>query len=144
VVALDVNLLLYCFRSELPQHARARERVGALRSGDAPWAIPADVIAGFLRLSTNPRVFRTPSPMEESLRFVKALRASPSMLVLRPGGRHLDIFLTLCRTSQVRGKLVPDAWLAALAIEHGCTWWSCDRDFSRFADLDWIDPLAGG
>jgi hypothetical protein len=104
--------------------------------------VPGEVIASFLRLVTNARVFRTPTPLAEALEFVAALRASTSLVVLRPGPRQMDIFLDLCRSSRARGKLVPDAWLAALAIEHGCTWCSCDRDFARFDDLVWEDPLS--
>ena len=142
MVALDGNLLVYAFRSDLAQHAAARALVEDLRAGEAPWAIPGEVLASFLRLVTNPRVFRTPTSLEAALAFIDALRASASLVVLHPGPRHLDLFFDLCRASKARGRLVPDAWLAALAIEGGCTWLSCDHDFARFSGLDWRDPLA--
>jgi len=142
VIAVDVNILVYAFRADLPQHVAARPLLAGLREGDSAWGVPTDVIAGFLRLVTNARVFRTPATLEEALAFVVALRASPSLTLLRPGPRHLDLFLQLCAAARARGKLVPDAWLAAIAVEHGCTWWSSDRDFARFDGLTWEDPLA--
>lgn len=143
MIAFDTNLLVYAFRADLPQHEAARELVEQKRTSATAWAVPTDVLAAFLRLVTNPRVFRTPTPLNAAVDFIAALRASPSLLLLRPGPRHFDLFLEVCRSSRARGKLVPDAWLAALAIEHGCTWWSTDRDFARFDGLDFRDPLAG-
>jgi toxin-antitoxin system PIN domain toxin len=143
VVALDANLLVYAFRRDLPAHEPARKLIEEQRKQPAAWAVPAEVVAAFLRLVTNPRVFRSPTPLDEALAFIAALRASPSLLILRPGPRHFDLFLELCERNDARGKLVPDAWLAALAIEHGCTWWSTDRDFLRFEGLAWRNPLAG-
>lgn len=142
MIALDVNLLVYAFREELPQHVAARSLLDDLRRRDAAWAIPTDVLAGFLRLVTNARVFRTPTPLDAALAFIAALRASPSLVLLRPGPRHFDLFLGLCVSARARGKLVPDAWLAGIALENGCTWWSCDHDFARFDGLTWVDPLA--
>lgn len=141
MIAVDTNLLVYAARSDLAEHVVARELVEELRRSEAPWAVPGEVLASFLRLVTNPRVFRSPSTLEEGVAFVRALRASPSMLVAGPGPRHLDLFLELCVESRARGKLVPDAWLAALAIEQGFTWWSADRDFARFKGLSWRNPL---
>ena len=142
VIAVDVNILVYAFRGELPEHARAFDSVELLRRGEAPWGVPGEVLSGFLRLVTNPRVFQTPASIADAVAFVRALTASPSFLLLKPSDGHLERFLDLCGSARVRGKLVPDAWLAALAIEHGCTWWSRDRDFARFPNLDWVDPLA--
>ncbi len=42
--------------------------------------------------------------------------------------------------TQLRGNLLPDAWLAALAKAHGCRLATADRGFARFAGLDWFDP----
>jgi len=42
------------------------------------------------------------------------------------------VIQNLCRQAGTGGKLVPDAYLAALAIEHGCEVITADRDFRRF------------
>ncbi len=141
MITLDTNILVYAFRAEFPEHERARELLDGLRHGDAAWAVPGESIAAFLRLTTNPRTFRSPSPLDLALDFVAALRQSSSFLLVRPGDRHLGLFLGLLPDANCRGKLVPDAWLAALVIEHGARLWTCDRDFARFPGLDWVDPL---
>ena len=58
-------------------------------------------------------------------------------MVLEPGRHHWEIFKELVHAANARSKLVTDAWFAALAIEHGCTWVTLDKDFSRFKGLKW-------
>lgn len=65
-------------------------------------------------------------------------------MVVAPGPRHWEIFDRLCRAAEAKGSLVPDAYLAALAIESGSEWITTDRDFSRFPGLRWRHPLAEG
>lgn len=43
----------------------------------------------------------------------------------------------------VTGNLVPDAHLAALAVEHACILCSTDGDFARFTSIRWQNPLKG-
>lgn len=100
------------------------------------------VLSGFLRIATNPRVFSPPAPIERALAFADVLRAHTSTVVLAPGERHWDIFRQLCVDAGARGNLVPDAYLAALAIESGSEWITTDRDFARFPGLRWRHPLA--
>ena len=69
--------------------------------------------------------------------------ASPNAVELIPGQRHWAIVEGLCRAIDGRGNDVPDAFLAALTIEAGGTWWSADRGFARFRDLRWRHPLDG-
>lgn len=99
------------------------------------------VLSGFTRVVTHPRVFRDPTPVEEALRFCAALRATGNASALVPAERHWSIFADLCRQTEARGNDVPDAYLAALAIEQGATWWSADRGFARFPGLSWRHPL---
>jgi toxin-antitoxin system PIN domain toxin len=93
------------------------------------------VLSGFLRIVTHPRVFDPPTPLEKSLEFVEALRVQPNVLVLSSGRRHWGIFIRLCREANARGNLIPDAFLAALAIESGSEWVTTDRDFARFRGM---------
>lgn len=91
---------------------------------------------------THPRVFSPPTPIERALEFADALRGQPNCVVLAPGPRHWDIFTRLCRAVGAKGNLVPDAYLAALAIETGSEWVTTDRDYSRFPGLRWRHPLG--
>lgn len=108
---------------------------------DQPLGISALVLSGFLRVVTHPRVFRDPTPLEDAVSFATAVRSAPNALEVAPGPRHWDIFLRLCRSADARGNLVPDAYLAAMAIERGATWFSADRGFARFPELRWRHPL---
>lgn len=138
---VDVNVLVYAHRSEVPDHERWRAWLEATRSDDEPLALSTLVLQGFLRVVTHPKVFREPTPIDRALAFAEALRGSPATLELTPGARHWTIFTRLCTEGDVRGNLVPDAYLAALAIERGATWYSADRGFARFAGLRWRHPL---
>jgi toxin-antitoxin system PIN domain toxin len=99
------------------------------------------VLSGFLRVVTNPRVFDTPMPMERALAAAEALRSRPNCVSISPSERHWEIFGRLCREAGVKGNLVPDAYLAALAIESGSEWITADRDYSRFSGLRWRHPF---
>jgi toxin-antitoxin system PIN domain toxin len=96
----------------------------------------------FLRISTNPRVFERPLTMTEAEAAVAAWLAQPVAGILDPGERHWDILRALARDGQTSGPLVMDAALAAIAIEHGATLCTTDRDFARFDGLKWENPLA--
>ena len=83
-----------------------------------------------------------PSPLEEAIAAAAVLRTRPNCVPLSPGPRHWDIFVKLCQEAGVKGDLVTDAYLAALAIESGSEWITTDRDFSRFPGLRWRHPLS--
>lgn len=138
----DVNVLVYAFRDAAPRHLEYRAWLEALVAAPEPFALADSVLAGFLRVVTHPRIFHPPAPVEDALAFVDALRGQPNAVVVAPGAGHWEVFTRLCRDAQARGNLVPDAWLAALAIEHGCEFVTTDRDFARFTALRWRHPLA--
>lgn len=138
---VDVNVLVYAHRPEAPDHDRYRAWLDDARTGEEPLGISNLVLSGFLRIVTHPRVFRDPSPLNTALDFADALRTAPSALALAPGPRHWGIFTRLCRSADARGNLVPDAYLAAVAIERGAIWYSADRNFARFPGLRWRHPL---
>lgn len=138
---VDVNVLVYAHRLESPDHDRYRRWLDDARKGDEPLGLSDLVLSGFLRVVTHPRVFNEPTPLEVALAFVDALRTAPNALEVEPGPRHWGIFVRTCRRVEARGNLVPDAYLAAMAIERGASWWSADRGFARFPDLKWRHPL---
>lgn len=142
MVLPDVNVLVYAFRPETENHARHRAFVQALVEGDEAFGLSSLVLSGFVRVVTHPRIFATPDPIEDALAFTQTLRASDGAVSVEPGPRHWEIFVRLCRDANARGNLVPDAYLAALAIESGCEWITTDRDYARFPGLRCRHPLA--
>ncbi|MCC7076820.1 MAG: type II toxin-antitoxin system VapC family toxin [Acidimicrobiia bacterium] len=139
----DVNVLVYAHRAEMHNHARARAWLEEARRGVEPLGLPGLVVSGFLRVVTHARVFKDPTPSDEALAFVEALLASPAVDLVEPGRRHWHLFRELVAAMRLRGNDVPDAYLAALAIEQGGTWVTTDRGFGRFSGLRLIDPLRG-
>jgi toxin-antitoxin system PIN domain toxin len=111
-------------------------------ASDEPFGISELVLSGFVRVTTHPRVFSPPARLEDALEFANVLKAQPNAVVVSPGARHWEIFERLCVAGGAKGNLVPDAYLAALAIESGSEWITTDRDFSRFPGLRWRHPLA--
>jgi uncharacterized protein len=138
---VDVNVLVYAHRPDTPRHDDFRRWLEAARQADEPLGLSTLVLSGFVRMVTHARVFRDPTPTSLALEFCEELRASPNAVELVPGHRHWPIFEGLCRAIDARGNDVPDAFLAALTIEAGSTWWSADRGFARFRDLRWRHPL---
>ena len=141
MLAPDVNVLVYAFREELPEHEGCRRWLEATIGADAAFSLFDLVLSGFLRVVTHPRVFKTPAPLDAALGFVNELRAQPNCVLVYSGPRHWDIFESLCRRSGAKGSLVADAYLAALAIESGCEWVTTDRDYARFPALRWRPPF---
>ncbi len=142
MMLLDVNVLVYAHREDAPGHAGFREWLAAVASSDQAFGLADLVLAGFVRVVTHPRVFSAPSPLETALRFAEELRGLPQAVTIAPGPRHWEIFTGLCKGASARGNLVPDAYLAALAIESGSEWITTDRDYGRFPGLRWRHPLA--
>ncbi|WP_248579522.1 type II toxin-antitoxin system VapC family toxin [Nocardioides sp. InS609-2] len=137
----DVNAFIYAHRPESPRADEHREWLAEALQGQEPFGVSELVLSGFMRIVTNYRVYKEPTPPDVALAFCNAVLTAPSALVLRPGSRHWGIFSQLCTTVGARGNLVPDAYLAALAIEHGASWVSTDRGFARFPGLRWRLPL---
>ena len=142
MLALDVNVLVYAHRADVPEHERYLEWLEQLVNGDEAFGLADLVLSGFIRVATHSRVFKTPTPIEQAVAFAEQLRKRPNRIRLAPGSRHWAIFLDLCRRANARGNLVADAYLAAMAIESGCEWVSADRDFARFPGLRWRHPLG--
>jgi toxin-antitoxin system PIN domain toxin len=137
----DVNVLVYAHRGDSPNHRAYREWLESAINSDQAYGVADIVLSGFLRVVTHPRVFNPPSTIEQALAFVHNVRNQPNCVIIRPGPRHWAIFEELCRAANVKGNLVPDAFLAALAVESGSEWITTDRDYSRFPGLSWRHPL---
>ena len=138
----DVNLLVYAADETSVHHESAREWIEATLSGTETVAFAWLVLIGFVRLSTSPRSFQRPWDVEKALDVVDGWLAQPAVTVVHPTNRHGAVLRDLLVPLGAGGNLTSDAHLAALAIEHGATLYSCDNDFSRFAGLRWLDPLS--
>jgi hypothetical protein len=142
VILVDANLLLYAYHPQAPQHEASRTWLEQVLSGPELVRFAWLTLWAFLRIATNPRVFERPLSTIEAEAAVSSWLAQPAVGVVEPGERHWDILRELLRQGQAAGPLVMDAVLAAIAIEHGATLCTMDRDFSRFASLKWVNPLA--
>ncbi len=139
---VDVNVLVYAHRSDLAEHPPYRDALESLANGDEPIGLPDMVLAGFVRVITNRRIFTQPTPPAEAWERVAALRSAPATVPLLPGERHWSLFERLAHQIGARGNDVADAYLAAYAVENNATWMSADRGFARFPGLRWEHPLA--
>jgi uncharacterized protein len=142
VILIDVNILVYAHRADSPHHEPMRKWLEDIINGDQAYGISDLVLSGFLRIVTHRRVFDPPSKMEDALRFCAEIREQPHCVRIMPGPRHWDIFTGLCKITGAKGNLVPDAYLAALALESGSEWITSDRDYSRFPKLRWRHPVS--
>lgn len=140
MLLLDVNVLIYAFRNDSARHDEYEAWLtGAAQSGE-PIGIPELGLVGFIRIVTNPRVYRFPSSAEEGFSFLEALHRYENVFMALPGGEHRQIFRSLCPNVS-GGNDVTDAYLAALAIETGGEFVTADRGFGRFPGLRWRHPF---
>ena len=126
----DVNVLVSAFREDAVHHERCRRWLVEAVSGRDRIAVSELVLSGVLRVLTHPRVFHPPTPSDGAIAFVDSLLAQPELGTLRPGEGHWRIFRGMAVTLGLTGNRLPDAYHAALAIEHGCEWVTLDRGFS--------------
>jgi toxin-antitoxin system PIN domain toxin len=138
----DVNVLLAGYRSDHAHHKLARRFLDEARSGSVTIGLSDVALATVVRLATNPRVFVRPDPVEGVLEFVDALLEPPAQL-LQAGTTHWARFAELCRHLQLRGNLVPDAYLAAIALEQSAELITFDRGYGRYPGLRWRCLLDG-
>lgn len=138
---VDVNVLVFAHRPESDRHQEFRAWLDGARRGPEPLGLWDVVLSGFVRVVTHPQVFREPTPIDVALAFVESLRAGPACISVAADERHWPIFAELSRRVGATGNRVPDAFLAALAMEHGATLVTADRGFARYSDLRWEHPL---
>ena len=142
MILTDVNVLVYAHRADAPNHHDYLHWLEETINGVQAYGMADIVLSGFLRIVTHPRVFNPPSDINAALAFAQEVRSQPNCVLIAPGERHWTIFTQLCKIAGVKGNLVADAYLAALAIESGSEWITTDRDFSRFPGLKWRHPLS--
>jgi len=143
VILIDANLLIYAHVNTFPQHATARGCLDGRLSGTASVGLPWPSLLAFIRLVTNPRIFEQPETVYNAWQQVEEWLDCSPVWIPQPTERHRDALKTLLIDQGLRANLIPDAHLAALAIEHGLILCSTDGDFGRFPGLRWENPLLG-
>jgi toxin-antitoxin system PIN domain toxin len=142
MILVDANLLLYARVATYPQHEVARVWLDEWLNGTAPVGLPWSSLLAFVRLVTNPRVFEHPETVLTAWAQVEEWLDCSPVWVPQPTDRHRAVLGSLLTGGGGRANLVPDAHLAALAIEHGLILCSTDGDFARFRGLRWENPLS--
>lgn len=135
----DINVLVYAHRPESPRHEEFRDCVSADIGGEQTYAVCDYVLNAFLRIITNRQIYRTPTPAALALAVGDQLRHQSNAVLVAPGPRHWGIFTRLVTESTAAERDLPDAYLAALAIEHGCEFVTADKGFRRFKGLRLVE-----
>jgi toxin-antitoxin system PIN domain toxin len=138
---LDANILLYAYDKDAPNHQAAAQWIKQLFHGSGTIGLAWITLWAFVRISTNFRILNNPKTAQEAFQIVREWLALPGVVVVQPGPRHVELLERLVIDNRAVGPLMTDATLAALAIENGATLASTDRDFSRFTDLRWVNPI---
>jgi uncharacterized protein len=141
-VLLDANLLIYATNRANPYYALANRLMDELMSGDRRVGIPWQTIGAFIRITTHPRVTAHPLTGDQAWSLVDSWLAAPPTWIPPATETTARVYGDLASQISITGNLVPDAMLAALAVEHGLELWSADTDFARFPGLRWRNPLS--
>ena len=142
MILVDANLLLYGTLADYEQHAAAYAWLEDQLNSPMRVGLPWVSLLAFLRISANPRIFPDPLPMRRAWNQVERWLDAPNVWCPEPTERHRALLERFLRTVASSPKLVSDAHLATLAIEHGLVLCSTDGDFARFEGLRWENPLA--
>lgn len=142
MILVDANLLIYAQVEGSRQHVPARDWLNARLNGSAPVGLPWHSILGYLRIVTNPRIVQSPVSVGDAWAVVQYWLECPPVWIPQPTERHRETLGGLIESVEPSGNLIPDTFLAALAIEHGLTLCSADGDFARFPALRYENPLA--
>lgn len=138
---IDLNVLLYAVNSDSEQHDAVRRWWEIAINGDESLGLPWVVLLGFLRISTNPRIFPLPLEPAAALQRIESWLSLDIVTLVAEKPEQWTVLRGLLEASGIAGNLTTDAHLAAVAITHGATLASCDRDFARFAGLRWENPV---
>ncbi len=144
MMLVDANVLVYAHNVNADRHLEYRGWLHEMLAGPEPYAVSDFALNGMVRVITDRRIFSPPTPLPRALAFADEIRNQPHAEVVNPGPRFWPIFTDQCGKAGAVGKLIPDAYLAALAIEHGCELITTDGDFERFPGLRWRHPLDSG
>ncbi|MDQ3767740.1 MAG: PIN domain-containing protein [Actinomycetota bacterium] len=143
MILIDANILLYAYNTSSPQYEAAKSWFEGALGGTETIRFALVSLLAFVRISTNPRAFVRPLATPEAIGIVDLWLNLPQTDLARPTEQHWTLLDQLVRSGQARGAMVTDAHLAALALEYGATLHTTDRDFARFPELRFVNPLVG-
>ena len=143
MIAVDTNILVYSHRKEMPLHLQSLRVVEQLISDTSSWAIPWPCLHEFIAVVTNPKIFKTPTPLKIAFDVMRCWSQGSNMYELSEGDGYLEILETIAKPTALSGAKIHDARVAAICLHHGILeFWSCDRDFSLFPKLKTRNPLV--
>lgn len=143
MLCLDVNILVYAQRADLPDNERYGQLLETWVNGFEPIGVPDMALSGFLRIVTNRRIFAEPTSVAEAWGYADRLVEAPTVMLLRASERHWAHARTLANDIDARGPDIADVYVAAYALDNNATFISADRGFARFSRLRWRHPLDG-
>lgn len=138
---IDANILLYAADPSVPEHAVANAWLAARLNGERRVGLPWESLSAFLRIATSARGAHRPIEPADAFGLIDDWLAAPMAWIPQPTERHADVLGGLVRRYRLSARLIPDAHLAALAIQHGLDVVSADSDFARFTEIRWVNPL---
>ena len=141
MILLDANVLIYAHRQDMDQHIQYRRWLENVTDNQEMFGVSDMVLSAVIRITTHPKIFKAPSPIKDILLFIEQIRGCSRCLLVTPGPRHWDIFCSLVRSLKLTANAIPDAFLAALALEWGYELVTTDQGFSKFPSLKWQHPL---
>jgi hypothetical protein len=139
---VDANLLLFSVDVTAPAHSQAASWLEAQLNGSRRVGLPWESLSAFLRISTHPRVTASPLRVQAAWQFVEQWLSVPVAWIPSVTDAHAEVLGRLLTKYQLTGNLVPDAHLAAIAIQHGLEVCSADTDFARFEEIRWTNPIG--
>ena len=135
MLLIDTNVLVNAARKDADDHLRCLAWLDEVYRSRAPFGFTEMIACGFLRIISSPRIYSDPTPMDDANAAVYDITSRREFMWLNAGHDHWAIFEKLCKAANVRGKLVNDAWIAAIAIEANHELVTLDKDFARFSGL---------
>ena len=141
MIAVDTNILIYAHRTESPWHEAARNCLRGLAGSGRAWAIPWPCVHEFLAVTTHPRIFDPPTPLETAIGAIEDLLSSGNLRLLTEEDSYWSVLKELLESGHVDGPRVHDARVAAICLNHGVSeLWTADRDFGRIPALRTRNP----
>lgn len=142
MIAVDTNLLVYAHREDSPFHSAALKTLLGLIESGRRWGIPWPCVHEFIAITTHPRIYDPPTPLNVAMAAMQVWLEVPSCEMLAEGPEYWETLKDLSIKAKLQGPMVHDARIAALCLHHGINeLWSADRDFSRFPELKTRNPL---
>lgn len=138
---VDANILLHAANRDAPLHVPANRWLTDSLNGAVRIGLPWLSLGAFLRIATHPRAMPDPFSPDQAMDVVDAWLQMPAAWVPEPSDGYPALLSAFVRRHGITGNLIPDAFLATLAAEHGVAVASTDTDFARWPEIGWVNPL---